>query len=106
MDSQRFQKRGNISIMKTISTLFKVDPFCSPSSNGCFIKQMAKDYKCLEACFGLYADVTYINSTQSLNFENAKGFLDLQKEYNEYKKKFLENIKFDSSKENYGKFIF
>ena len=64
---------------------------------------MAKDNTCLDACFGLYADVTYFNSTEMIDQEDAKEFSDLQKEYNEYKKKFLENIIFDSSKERYGK---
>ena len=81
-------------------------PFCSPSSNGCFNKQMAKDYKCLDACFGLYADVTYINSTEKISLEETKDFSDLRKEYNEYKNKFLDNINFDPWKENYGKFMF
>ena len=65
---------------------------------------MAKDYKCLDACFGLYADVTYINSTEKFSVEGAKDLLNLQREYNEYKNAVLENIKFDSSREGFGKF--
>ena len=64
---------------------------------------MAKENTCLDACFGLYADVTYFNSTEKLDLEDANGFSDLQKEYNEHKKKFLENIIFNSSEESYGK---
>ena len=67
---------------------------------------MSKDYKCLDACFGLYADVTYINSTEKIGIEGTKDFSDLGREYKNYKKKFLENINFDSTKVNYGKFIF
>ena len=67
------------------------------------MKQMAKDHTCLDACFGLYADIYYFNSTEKMDLENARGFSDLQKEYNEYKKKFLENVIFNSSKESYGK---
>ena len=53
---------------------------------------MSKDYKCLDACFGLYADVTYINSTEKIGVEGTKDFSDLGREYKNYKKKFLENI--------------
>ena len=60
----------------------------------------------MDACFGLYADVTYINSTEKKGLEVTKDFSDLQKEYNVYKKGLLENINFDSTKENYGKFTF
>ena len=63
---------------------------------------MAKDYKCLDACFGLYADVTFINSTEKKKLEEAQDFLDLQKEYNAYKNNFLENLKFDPSSKDYG----
>ena len=69
------------------------------------MKQMAKDDTCLDACFGLYADVTYINSTEKIDLEDAKEFSDLRKEYNEFKNTFLENIKFDSTRESYGKGI-
>ena len=84
--------------------ILQVNPFCNPSANGCFNKQMAKDYKCLDACFGLYADVTYINSTEKISLEITKDFSVLQEEYNEYKKRFLDNIKFDPWEESYGKF--
>ena len=67
---------------------------------------MAKDYKCLDACFGLYADVTYVNSTEKISLENRQDFSYLQREYNEHKNTFLENIKFDSTREGYGKFLF
>ena len=88
------------------NTILQVDHFCSPSFNGCFNKQMAKDYKCLDACFGLYADVTYVNSTKKISLEGRQDFSDLQREYNEHKNTFLENIKFDSTREGYGKFLF
>ena len=65
---------------------------------------MAKDYKCLDACFGLYADVTFINSTENKKLQEAQDFLDLQKEYNAYKNNFLENLKFDPSSKDYGNF--
>ena len=75
-------------------------------SNGCFIKKMAEDSKCLVACFGLYADLTYINSTEMINLENAKDLSGLQQEYNEYKNKYLENVIFDSWSGGYsGKFV-
>ena len=67
---------------------------------------MAKDYKCIDACFGLYADVTYVNSTEKISMEGTQDFSDLRREYNEYKNTFLENIKFDPTRESYGKFIF
>ena len=63
---------------------------------------MAKDYKCLDACFGLYADVTFINSTEKKKLQEAQDFLDLQKEYNAYKNNFVENLKFDQSSKDNG----
>ena len=102
-----FTQKVNFSILtQQQNTILQVNPFCNPSSNGCFLKQMSKDYKCLDACFGLYADVTYINSTEKIGIEGTKDFSDLGREYKNYKKKFLENINFDSTKVNYGKFIF
>ena len=58
-------------------SILQVNPYCSSSSNDCFMKQMAKDDTCLDACFGLYADVTYINSTEKIDLEDAKEFSDL-----------------------------
>ena len=66
---------------------------------------MAKDYKCLDACFGLYADVTFINSTEKKKLQEAQDFLDLQKEYDAHKNDFLENLRFDPSSKDYGKFF-
>ena len=65
---------------------------------------MAKDYKCLDACFGLYADVTFINSTEKKKLQEAQDFLDLQKEYDAHKNDFLENLRFDPSSKDYGNF--
>ena len=68
------------------------------------MRQMAKDYKCLDACFGLYADVTFINSTEKKKLQEAQDFLDLQKEYDAHKNDFLENLRFDPSSKDYGNF--
>ena len=59
-------------------------------------------------CTGIYADVVFAENTNSKDAQNIikerKKMSLLQEQYNDYKAHYAENIKFDSTSENFSKF--
>ena len=82
---------------------------CSPSGIACF-----QDYatagrdECITPCLGLYADITFGNETildqTYIHGQEIDKLIKLQEEYNRYKSSFVENLYFDPTKIQFGKF--
>ena len=68
--------------------------------------EQAGKHDCLEACFGLYADVSFENETYTKtgDYLDHDNFLKLQAEYKTWKNSYVENLEFDPDKENYSEY--
>ena len=74
---------------------------CSNASK-CIFGQKEEDSACVIGCHGLYADVSYENSTSD-TARDMDLFYELEKEYQKYKDTFVENLVFEPESINYSK---
>ena len=80
---------------------------CTPLQHDCYLAQAGK-HDCLEACFGLYADVSFENATytKSVDYLDHANFQKLQAEYKIWKNAYVDNLEFDPDNENYSEYYY
>ena len=72
-------------------------PVCDPEGRECYLTKMRPQSipGCSVACFGLHADIFYINSSATHNGANMDKLGKIQEEYDKYKRSITENLVYD-----------
>ena len=92
-----------------IIQIVQVHNICNPNDTLCFTPLKKKDFGCRVSCTGLFADVSHIEGNPDEITKDGATTLDsevfsqLRKDYQAYKGKFVQNIKFNAKSPNLGK---
>ena len=92
-----------------IIQIVQVHNICSPNKTLCLTSLRKKDFGCRVPCTGLFADVSYIEGNPDEITKDGATTLDsevfsqLREDYQAYKGKFVQNIKFNAESPSLGK---